>query len=83
MVRLSSSLFIALVLLTSSNAYAQEFRQGHLGSREQQRACRPDVLRHCRELMEQSDYAIAGCLRSHVRVLSPACREELQQADRR
>ncbi len=83
MTRLSSSLFIGLVLLVSGSAYAQEFRQGHLGSREQQRACRPDVLRHCRGLMNQSDDAVADCLRSHVRALSPTCREALQEANRR
>jgi hypothetical protein len=33
---------------------------GHLGTPEQQRACRPDVQRFCREMQNQGDYAIAA-----------------------
>lgn len=83
MIRLSSFFFVILVLLIQGTAYAEEFRQGHLGTVQQHRACRPDVLRHCRALMDQSDHAIADCLRAHARALSPVCREALEQANRR
>jgi hypothetical protein len=81
MIRLSLSMCVAFGILTCG--FAQDLRaQGHLGSVQQQRACRPDVLRHCRALMDESDYAISDCLRAHARALSPACREALQDAKR-
>jgi hypothetical protein len=40
---------------------------GHLGTPEQQRACRPDVQRFCREMQNQGDYAIADCLKTNER----------------
>jgi hypothetical protein len=63
-------LALALALMPAS-AVAQYYG-GHHGTAEQQRACRPDVLRHCRGLSE--DYAIADCLRDHAHYLRPACR---------
>jgi hypothetical protein len=49
---------------------------GHSGTPEQQRACRPDVIRHCRGMSD--DYAIEGCLRANVERLRPACRHVIQ-----
>ena len=43
------------------------------------RACRSDVLRHCRDMQDQDDYAIADCLKAHERQLSPACRQALKE----
>ena len=63
-------LALALALVLAS-AVAQNYG-GHRGTEEQQRACRPDVLRHCRGI--SSDYAMEDCLRQHVHVLRPACR---------
>lgn len=60
---------LALALMPAS-AMAQY--GGHRGTAEQQRACRPDVLRHCHGM--SSDYAMEDCLRHHVHVLRPACR---------
>lgn len=57
--------------------------EGHQGTLQQQRACRPDVLRHCRRLMERSDQAMADCLRANARDLTPACRDALRSAERR
>jgi hypothetical protein len=77
-------LVLALVaaLSVSASAYAETPKiSGHLGSSEQQRACRPDILRHCRALLEQSDQEMAGCLRSNARNLTRACREALQSAE--
>ena len=83
MIRLSLSMSVAFGVLTLVIGSAQDLRaQGHLGSVQQQRACRPDVLRHCRARMDESDYAISDCLRAHARTLSPACREALQDAKR-
>jgi hypothetical protein len=63
-------LALALALLPAS-AVAQSYG-GHRGTAEQQRACRPDVVRHCHGL--SSDYAMEDCLRQHMNVLRPACR---------
>jgi hypothetical protein len=61
---------LSLLLIVASNvAHAQ----GSSGTQEQQRACRPDVLRFCRDLHD--DYAIANCLRANVEKLRPPCRK--------
>jgi hypothetical protein len=66
---------LALVLaLMPVSAVAQSY-QGHRGTAEQQRACRPDVVRHCRGM--NSDFAMEDCLRQHMRDLRPACRKVL------
>jgi hypothetical protein len=56
--------------------------QGHLGTPEQQRACRPDVQRFCREMQNQRDYAIADCLKANGRRLSSACRRVIEAGSR-
>jgi hypothetical protein len=56
--------------------------QGHLGTPEQQRACRPDVQRFCREMQNQGDYAIADCLKANSRRLSSACRRVIEAGSR-
>jgi hypothetical protein len=56
--------------------------QGHLGTPEQQRACRPDVQRFCREMQNQGDYAIADCLKANTRRLSSACRRVIEAGSR-
>jgi hypothetical protein len=68
---LSLAIFPTLVLPTVASA-----QEGHLGTPEQQRACRPDVLRHCRGI--QDDNAIAGCLSQNVQHLRPACRKVIE-----
>jgi hypothetical protein len=55
---------------------------GHLGTPEQQRACRPDVQRFCREMQNQGDYAIADCLKTNERRLSSACRRVIEAGSR-
>lgn len=57
--------------------------EGHQGTLLQQRACRPDVLRHCRRLMDRSDSVMADCLRANARDLSPSCRDALRSAEQR
>jgi hypothetical protein len=50
--------------------------EGHLGTPQQQRACRPDVLRLCRGISE--DLAIATCLQANIKKLTPACRKVIE-----
>jgi hypothetical protein len=66
--------------VSSTNVAAEEGRAvGHRGTLEQQRACRGDVLRYCRNMQDQEDRAIAECLKAHVRQLSSACRQVLKE----
>jgi hypothetical protein len=48
----------------------------HQGTPEQQRACRHDATRLCRN--EGDDYAIANCLRANIGRLRPACRAVME-----
>jgi hypothetical protein len=52
----------------------------HMGTAEQQRACRIDVLRHCRGVRD--DLAIADCLKANARQLHPACQRIIESAIR-
>ncbi len=72
MIRVMPALALLLTLGVTP-ATAQE--RGHAGTASQQRACRSDVLRYCRD--EHEDYAMADCLRAHTRQLHPACRQAL------
>jgi hypothetical protein len=69
--------FFILVVATvaaSSVGCAQDSRAaGHKGTAEQQRACRPDVLRLCHGIHD--DDAVFQCLRTSIEKLRPACRE--------
>lgn len=66
------AVLLALALLPAAAA-AQE---KHAGTPEQQRACRPDVVRHCRGI--QDDQIILECLRANVHSLRPACRQVIE-----
>ena len=55
-------------------------QQGRLGTPQQQRACRPDVVRYCRGM--DDDHVIANCLRANIRKLRPACREVIEGGGR-
>ncbi len=78
MIRYLPVLMLSL-LVSTSNASAEGGRaEGHQGTLQQQRACRPDVLKHCRNMRNQDDAALAACLKAHERQLSPACRQALK-----
>lgn len=79
MIRHWPVLTIALIGLTTHATAEGGRAEGHQGSLQQQRACRPDVLRHCRNMRDQDDAAMAGCLKAHQRQLSAACREALKE----
>jgi hypothetical protein len=83
MVRYLPILMLSLAILPTS-VPAEEGRAaaGHRGTLQQQRACRSDVLRHCRDIKDQDDYAIAVCLKAHEHQLSPACRQALKEDGR-
>jgi hypothetical protein len=49
----------------------------HQGTPAQQRACRSDVARFCRNV-GGGDYAIADCLRANAGRLRPACRAVIE-----
>src|SRR5437762_963999 len=67
-------ILLVLFAVLPTGVSAQE---GHLGSPQQQRACRADVLRLCRTVQNKDDFAMANCLKAHVTKLSPACRQAL------
>ena len=71
---------VLLLAILSTNVLAEEGRaEGHRGTLQQQRACRPDVLKYCRNTQDQDDRAIAECLKAHAQQLSPACRHALKE----
>jgi hypothetical protein len=54
--------------------------QPHMGSAQQQQACRVDVLRHCRGIRD--DLAIADCLRANAPSLHLGCRRVVESGTR-
>jgi hypothetical protein len=68
---------IVAMTAASSVGYAQDSRTaGHKGTAQQQRACRPDVLRLCRGIHD--DDAVFECLRANTAKLHSACREVIE-----
>jgi hypothetical protein len=74
MQRYSRVLALALAILPVAALAAEE---KHLGTPQQQRACRPDVLKHCRAV-QGGDVAIAKCLEANADKLTPACRKVIE-----
>lgn len=71
--------FFLVVAITaaSSVGHAQDSQgAGHKGTAQQQRACRPDVLRLCRGIHD--DEAIFACLKSNIAKLHSVCREVIE-----
>jgi hypothetical protein len=67
-------LALALAIPPAAALAAEE---KHLGTPQQQRACRPDVLRHCRAV-QGGDIKIAECLEANLDKLTPACRKIIE-----
>jgi hypothetical protein len=68
------SLFVAALLSLSVTGGALAFEQQQRGGTpEEQKACSPDVQRHCRAVMNDSDLAILGCLQQFRDKLHKAC----------
>jgi hypothetical protein len=60
----------------AATAGQQATYEGHVGTAEQQTACRGDVLKLCPNM--QDDFAMADCLQDHEAKLTPACRQALE-----
>ncbi len=69
---LKSLLAAALVVTSVSGAFAQTNAK-RSGTAEEQRACAPDVSRLCRDVMNDSDLTVLGCLKANRAKVSRAC----------
>jgi hypothetical protein len=77
---------LCAVVLAASSAIAQAQPPLPLppflplrGSPEDQRACQPDAVRLCREVLSAGDMAVLQCFQRQRPALSPACRAVLQR----
>jgi len=70
---------LALALLSSTTAaFAQQQPQQRQGTAEEQAACRRDVQRHCRSVIDQGDLVILACLKENRPQISAACNQVLK-----
>jgi hypothetical protein len=70
-------LTFAVLFISAGGALAQGLAQR--GTPQDEKACRSDVSRHCRRVMQEGDMVILQCLKEHRRQLSRACRQVLEQ----
>ncbi|MEW6768567.1 MAG: hypothetical protein AB1342_11115 [Pseudomonadota bacterium] len=61
-----------LLVASVSGAFAQ-VNPKRSGTPEEQRACSPDVSRYCREVMNDADLIVLGCLKANRAKISKAC----------
>lgn len=64
--------FIAILMSVPAVAVAQDVRE------QGNKACRGDVQRHCKRVVDQGDMAILSCLQSNRSKLSSTCTKFLQ-----
>jgi hypothetical protein len=73
---MSKKLVLVLALLTVTTAsFAQQ------GTAQEQAACRPDVVKHCKPLLNSnapSTFSILACLQANREQISKACRAVLE-----
>jgi hypothetical protein len=71
---------LALALVSSTSvAFAQQAAQPQRqGTQEEQAACRRDVQRHCRSVIDQGDFVILACLKENRTKISTACDQVLK-----
>ena len=62
--------FLALIRLSMA---ASAGALAHSGTDQDEKACKPDVQRFCRKLMDQGDFTILACLKENRAKLSNAC----------
>jgi hypothetical protein len=79
MIQYQLALILSLAILPTGVSAQEQRSDDNRGTLQQQRACRSDVLKHCRKMQDQDDSAIAECLKAHVQQLSPVCRRVLEQ----
>jgi len=70
---------LALALAsTATVAFAQAAQPQRQGTEQEQAACRRDVQRHCRPVIDQGDFTILACLKEHRTKISSACDQVLK-----
>jgi hypothetical protein len=69
---LKSLLAVTLIVSSISGAFAQT-NSKRSGTAEEQRACAPDVSRLCREVMNDNDLTVLGCLKANRAKVSKSC----------
>ena len=67
---------IALAALAGTSVSAAAF--AYSGTDKEQNACRHDVVRHCRTVVNENEFVILGCLKSVRPKLTAACRTVLE-----
>lgn len=67
------TLLIATLLASAAATGALAQGQNRSGTPDEQKACAKDVSRHCRAVMDGSDFAILACLQQHRAKISKAC----------
>ena len=73
---LKSLLAATLIITPVSGAFAQT-NSKRSGTAEEQRACAPDVSRLCRDVMNDSDLTVLGCLKANRAKVSASCNKVL------
>ena len=77
---MSKKLVLVLALLTvPAGSFAQQ--GGPQGTAQEQAACRPDVIKHCKPLLASnspSTFSILACLQANREQISKACRTVLE-----
>jgi len=68
--------FVLALALVSSTTMA--FAQQRQGTEQEQAACRRDVQRHCRSVIDQGDFTILACLKENRAKISAACDQVLK-----
>ncbi|MBN9586900.1 MAG: hypothetical protein BGN84_10300 [Afipia sp. 62-7] len=66
---------LAATLLASATsvALAQAPAPQRSGTADEQKACAPDVSRHCRAVMNDGDLTVLGCLKANRAKISKKC----------
>jgi len=66
-----------MLLAIAASCTAAAAQNAHMGTAQQQRACRSDVARFCRGV-RGGDFAIADCLKAHRHRLRASCRRVIE-----
>jgi hypothetical protein len=66
--------YLPLTLLILLSSTAASFAQGHMGTPQEQAACRRDATHFCRKELG-NDMAVQQCLQEHRRKLTRSCQK--------
>jgi hypothetical protein len=66
--------YIAPAALILLSGLSSSFAQGHMGTPQEQQACRRDASRFCRQQLAD-DFAVQQCLQQNRTKLSKACQK--------